>query len=463
MTRIILFITLFIFNIVSAQDITGSWTGAIKIPQGDLPMILHISKDGNTYKSLMDSPMQGVKGIPMTATTFDGTSLHVTLTEANFDYKATYQNGAFKGILNQNGNTLELNLTHGKEQEKPKRPQEPLKPYPYHSEDVSFKNQKAGITLAGTLTLPKKDGNYPAVILITGSGGQNRDEEILGHKPFLVLADYLTKNGIAVLRYDDRGIGQSGGNFDGALTTDFATDAAAAISYLKTRKEINKNKIGLAGHSEGGTVASIVAADNPDVAFVVLLAAGNIPGDEQMVLQNYLIGKAQGMPEEDLTKLGAINRKLYDVIKQEDDIAQMKLKLQKVFHSEMKPLFVSKGVPEEQVNKTIEMQTEGLVNPWYVGFIRTNPTPYLEKIKCPVLALNGDKDVQVAAVANLEAVNNAGIKSGNKKITTKKMAGLNHLFQEADTGLPAEYGEIEQTLSPAVLTEISSWIKAQVK
>ena len=450
-------------SLLFAQDITGAWSGSLTLPQGKLPLIINIANTGNGYSATMDSPLQKAKGIPLSSVTFDGTTLHITMAQANLDYKATYANNAFKGTWVQNGNTLQLNLTRGTEGDKPKRPQEPIAPFPYHTEDITFKNDKANITLAGTLKLPNKEGSFPVVILITGSGGQDRNEEIMGHKPFLVLADHLTKNGIAVLRFDDRGVGQSGGVFENATTNDFATDAEAALAYLKTRKEINKGKIGIAGHSDGGTAAAIAASRNPDVAFVVLMAAGNIPGDELMVLQNYMIGKAQGMPEADLTQLAGLNRKLYDVIKRETDPAKLKAGLTQVFNTDMKPLFISKGVPEAEVEQSMKMQVEGLASTWYANFIRSQPAQYLEKIKCPILAINGDKDLQVAAKANLDAVKRAGLKSGNKKITTKELPGLNHLFQETQTGLPSEYGELEQTFSPLALNEISTWIKQQVK
>jgi pimeloyl-ACP methyl ester carboxylesterase len=454
-------LTLLLNFLCFAQDITGAWNGSLNLPQGELPLIINISKSGSSYSATMDSPKQGAKDIPV-AIAFEDNNLHITLPAANFDYKATYVNNVFNGTLNQNGNTYKLDLKRG-ETAKLKRPQEPVAPYPYHTEEVTFKNDKAGITLAGTLTLPKKEGVFPAVILITGSGGQNRDEELFGHKPFLVLADYLTRKGVAVLRYDDRGVGQSGGVFETATTADFATDAQAALNYLQTRREINKKKTGLAGHSEGGAVAAMVAAGNADVAFVVLMAGSNIPGDELMVLQNYMLGKAGGMPEEDLTLLGGINRKLYDVIKLETNPEKMKKGLEVVFNTDLKPLFLSKGIPEAQFNQAMKIQLEGLLTPWYVSFIKSRPALYLEKIKCPVLALNGDKDLQVAAVANLEAVKRAAEKSGNKNVTVKQMKGLNHLFQEAATGLPAEYETIEQTLSPSVMEEISGWISTQTK
>lgn len=461
------FTTLFfllVSTLVFAQDVTGTWYGLFSYPGGKMRLTLHITKTATGYAATFDSPDEKAKDLPIPSIAFENNTLAFAAPAANLDYKGTLENNAIKGNLLVNNTQMPLDF--GREEIKtPKllRPQEPVKPYPYVTEDVTFKNEKAGITLAGTLTLPKKEGNFPAVILISGSGAQNRDEEIMGHKPFLVLADFLTKNGIAVLRYDDRGVGKSTGDFEASTTQDFSTDADAAFQYLKTRKEINKNKIGLAGHSEGGAIAPIVAVKNPDAAFIVLMAGPAISGDEVMMLQNYMLGKADGMPEEELTKLGAINRKVYDVIKQESNPDVMKTKLHSLLNTELKPLFVSKGIPQSNIDQYIDMQISGLISPWYINFMKYDPAPVLEKVKCPVLAINGDKDLQVAAMANLNAVKRIAEKSGNKKIVTKQLPGLNHLFQESDKGLPSEYGTIEQTISPVALNEISGWILKQVK
>lgn len=461
------FTTLFfllVSTLVFAQDVTGTWYGLFSYPGGKMRLTLHITKTATGYAATFDSPDEKAAGLPIPSIAFENNTLAFAAPAANLDYKGTLENNAIKGNLLVNNTQMPLDF--GREEIKaPKvlRPQEPVKPYPYVTEDVTFKNEKAGVTLAGTLTLPKKEGNFPAVILITGSGAQNRDEEIMGHKPFLVLADFLTKNGIAVLRYDDRGVGKSTGDFETATTQDFATDADAAFQYLKTRKEINKNKIGLAGHSEGGAIAPIVAVKNPDAAFIVLMAGPAIAGDEVMMLQNYMLGKADGMPEEELTKLGGINRKVYDIIKQESNTNEMQTKMHALLTAELKPLFVSKGIPQSNIDQYINMQISGLISPWYVNFMKYDPAPTLEKVKCPILAINGDKDLQVAAMANLNAIKRIAEKSGNKKVTTKQLPGLNHLFQESDKGLPSEYGTIEQTISPAALNEISGWILKQVK
>lgn len=465
MKKLLLTALLCLTAAVNAQDITGDWFGLLSIPGTKLHINLHIKKADKGYTATMDSPDQGANDLPVTTITIENNTVNFAIPAGGISYKGTLEGKSIKGTFTQSGYNIPLDF--GRETPKAeavKRPQEPVKPYPYYEEEITIKNDKAGLTLAGTLTLPKQGGsNYPAVILITGSGAQNRDEELLDHKPFLVLADYLTRQGIAVLRYDDRGTGKSTGKFANATTQDFATDAEAAFKYLKTRKEINPKKIGLAGHSEGGIVAPIVAVNNPDVDFIVLLAGTAIPGDELMVLQNYMIGKANGMPETELTKLSAINRNIYNLIKEEENIAVLKTRLQAAFNKDLKPILIANGIPEHQVSNYIEMQVSDITSPWYVNFIRYNPAPTLEKVKCPVLAINGSKDVQVSAKANLDAIKRIAEKSGNKKITTVELDGLNHLFQTSTTGAPTEYGEIEETFAPIALKTVGDWIAQQVK
>ncbi|WP_294818930.1 alpha/beta hydrolase [uncultured Flavobacterium sp.] len=464
MKKAISFLLFLVSATLFAQDISGPWHGLLTFPGGQLRITITIENvEGGGYTATMLVPEQSPKAIPVTSVLYENGIIAFGLPDAGIDYRGTLENNVFKGTFTQNRNALPLDLGREEVKIQPKaRPQEPVKPYPYTTEEVTFKNDKAGITLAGTLTMPQKGGNYPAVILISGSGPQNRDEELLGHKPFLVLADHLTRAGIAVLRYDDRGVGASEGKFAKATTEDFAIDAEAAFLYLKTRKEINTGKIGMIGHSEGGMIAPIVASRQADAAFIVLLAGPAIPGDELMLLQNYLMGKANGMPEEELTKLGAINRQLYDAIKAEKEPNPLRAKLQTIFDQQLKPVFISKGIPKDQVTQYVDIQVNEMASPWYSNFIRYNPAPVLEKVQCPVLALNGEKDLQVAPTANLDAVKRAAQKSGNKKVTAKVLPGLNHLFQETKTGSPAEYGELEQTFSPVALKEITDWIKKQV-
>lgn len=343
------------------------------------------------------------------------------------------------------------------------RPQEPQKPYPYYSEDVIFKNKQEGIRLAGTLTLPQKDGIFPAVILISGSGPQNRDEALAGHKPFLILADYLTKNGIAVLRYDDRGTALSEGNFNEATSLDLATDVESALAYLKTRKEINTQKIGLVGHSEGGLIAPLVAADSKDVAFIIMLAGPGIPGDKILLIQQRLIAKVSGTSKQEIKVTERINRRIFNLVKTATNTSSLKTDLRtnlKLFLNE-NPNF---KIPDGMSNDTfINLQIETYTTPWMQYFIKYDPTPTLKKVSVPVLALNGAKDLQITAKENLRTIKKAFRKAKNKRVSIKKLPSLNHLFQESNTGLPNEYELIEQTYSPKMLEEVLNWLNLQVK
>jgi alpha/beta superfamily hydrolase len=340
-----------------------------------------------------------------------------------------------------------------------KRPQEPVKPYPYYSEEVTIENKIANITLAGTLTLPTKEGKYPVVVLITGSGPQNRDEELMGHKPFLVLSDYLTRNGIAVLRCDDRGTFASKGNFAKATTFDFATDVEAEVNYLKTRKDIDTKHIGLIGHSEGGIIAPIVAVKDKDLIFIVLMAGTGVSGSDLLLRQQEAIGKASGMKDEDLKIVAELNAHIYKMVDEIQNTDTLKSKITNYLLAKSKELPDLKIPEGKTVNDFIDMQLAQLITPWMLNFIRYNPAPMLEKVKCAVLAINGDKDLQVDSKINLPAIENALKKGGNKKYTIKELPGLNHLFQECKTGLPSEYASIEQTISPVALQTIANWIK----
>jgi hypothetical protein len=447
------------------QDITGQWNGALKVQGTQLRLIFKISNKDNGLISTMDSPDQGAEGIPTTTTSFENSTLKIALTSAKIEYEGILgKDNIIVGNFKQAGQIFPMNLSKEKiEKETLVRPQEPTKPFPYYSEDIVFENKKAGINLAGTLTLPKKEGLFPVVILISGSGPQNRDEELLGHKPFLVLSDYLTKNGIAVLRFDDRGTALSKGDFKTATSFDFATDVEAGIEYLKTRKEINKKQIGLIGHSEGALIAPIVASRSKDISFIVLLAGPGIQGDKLLLLQQKLIGKASGISDENLAKNELTNRKAFDIVNQSTSNAQLNIDLTNFIKQSLKDspnTEIPRGMSEDDF---VKLQVDQITNPWMQCFIKYNPAPTLEKVKCPILALNGAKDLQVPPKENLEAIKEALIKGGNKKATIKELQNLNHLFQECKTGLPQEYSTIEQTFSPTALTEILNWLQTQTK
>lgn len=462
-----LFISLMLFISVAlfSQEIVGDWNGSLKIQGIQLRIVFHVTKTNDGYTATMDSPDQGAKGIPLSKATYQNQVLTLELDALKINYTGIFDNKeTITGTFNQAGQSLPMTLIRKAiEKEVVKRPQEPVKPYPYYSEEITFENKKDSITLAGTLTLPKKEGKFPVVVLITGSGPQNRDEELMGHKPFLVLADYLTRNEIAVLRYDDRGTYASKGNFSKATTNDLATDVEAAVSYLETRKEINPKKIGLIGHSEGGIIAPIVAAKSKDVSFVVMLAGTAIPGSELLLRQQELIGRASGMSEQDLKTTAKINKYVYELVDKYQNNDTLKLKVSTYLTEETKKHPEMKIPEGKSINDIVDMQLTQLMSPWMLNFIRYNPAPTLEKVKCPVLAINGDKDLQVPSNINLPAIEKSLRKGGNKKVTVKELPGLNHLFQECKTGSPNEYGQIEQTFSPTALEAIKTWLKAVTK
>lgn len=447
-----------------AQEITGQWNGLLKAPGAQLRIVFHIEKEGDGFKATMDSPDQNAFGFKVTSVQFEKQELILKLAELMIEYTGIPINGIIKGNFKQAGMSFPLDLTREEiTVQAYRRPQEPVEPFPYLAEEVKFENVLDKIKLAGTLTYPSGRGPFPAVVLISGSGPQNRDEEVFGHKPFLVLSDHLTRNGIAVLRFDDRGTAQSEGSFATATSEDFARDVEAAIEYLKTRNEINHQQIGLIGHSEGGIIAPMVAVKSPDVAFVILLAGTGIPGDELLLLQQRLIGRAYGLSDEELNQAAVINKEAFRILRgsnQPDELSRLLTDFLKENLKNNADSQIPQGVSEDEF---IAMQVQQLVTPWMRFFISHNPAPLLEKVACPVLALNGEKDLQVPPAENLSAIEKALLKGGNTKITVKELPGLNHLFQECETGSPAEYAEIEQTFSPLALNKISSWISKVVK
>lgn len=449
---------------VYAQDITGQWNGALNIQGQQLRLVIHVSRSGEGYTATMDSPDQGAKGIPVTTVTFTAPAFRLEVANLRLEYSGELKGDVIAGTFKQGGFSTPMDLSRQAIEKKViVRPQEPAKPYPYNTEDVTFRNEKDALTLAGTLTLPKGDGPFPVVVLISGSGPQNRDEELMGHKPFLILADHLTRNGIGVLRFDDRGTGASTGTFGTATSADFATDVEAAIQYLQGRKEINKKKIGLIGHSEGGMIAPMVATRSGAVSYIVLLAGPGITGAELLLMQQQLIGKASGMDNATLEATRALNKGMFDIITSTDNRETLPAQLTAFVEQKLKaePQYVqASGMKEEELVKMVSGQFTGA---WMQYFLRYDPVPVLQKVKCPVLALNGSKDLQVPAKENLEGIRAALAKGGNRNVTVKELPGLNHLFQEAQTGLPQEYPTIDQTISPSALSEISSWILKQAK
>jgi pimeloyl-ACP methyl ester carboxylesterase len=362
---------------------------------------------------------------------------------------------------------LLIGLQGFSQQQATKHPQTPLPPFPYKADSVEYDNADKTVHLAGTFTYPKTKGPFVTLLMITGSGQQDRDETLLGHKPFLVIADYLTKKGFAVLRVDDRGMGKSKGQILKATSADFAEDAITSIQYLLTRSEVNKKKIGVIGHSEGGLIAPMVYTKWLQLAFIISLAGTGVSGAEVLLKQ-----------QTDPVK-GVVNNAAFDAYylltqqtlsaihdnPTEPDSAILN-KVKEIYRdwknnkpdSVLVPLHADKATPE-----MYEMQIKHELIPWWKYFISTEPSIFWEKVKCPVLALNGEKDIQVYPQQNLTAITSALKKAGNKKVTPKILPGLNHLFQTCTKCTVKEYGELEETFSPDALKIINDWLNKNLK
>lgn len=465
MKHIIVYIV-FLSALLSAQEtrLDGMWQGVLDVGAAKLRIVFHFkTSEEGVITTTMDSPDQGASGIPTTKTTFENNKLRVELKALAAEFNGTYyaKDGTIFGNWSQGGMDFPLLINRTDKVEIPKRPQTPQPPFPYIQEEVTFENPDAGITLAGTLTLPEGNGPFPAVILVTGSGGQDRDETLMNHKPFWVIADYLSRNGIAVLRYDDRGIAKSGGDRSAATSMDFATDAESALRYLETRKEVNKKKTGLIGHSEGGLIGAIVAARSEELDFLVTLAGPGMNGHDIILLQSELISRANGTSEEKIQKDLDVNRKLFSAVTGAKDTAEAEIKLRKAFDEHLASLSEDERKKPENSEQMIEQQVRILTSDWFRFFLVYNPADDFEKITKPVLALNGELDLQVPPEENLSAIEAALKKAGNKNFKTMKIKGLNHLFQTAKTGSPSEYATIEETFSPEVLKVMSEWIIEQ--
>jgi pimeloyl-ACP methyl ester carboxylesterase len=441
----------------------GIWEGVLKAGALDLRIVFKVKKDGDGFKATMDSPDQGAKDIPLTKATFADGKLTLELEKVGtYNGKLAEDSKSLAGEWKQGGKAFPLELKKVEKVSEARRPQVPKPPFPYKSEDVTFPSLAKDVTMAGTLTLPEGAGPFPAAILITGSGPQDRDETIFEHKPFLILADHLTRKGIAVLRYDDRGIGKSTGKFKDATSADFAQDARGAFDYLLTRKEINGKKIGFIGHSEGGMIAPMVAAEVKDVGFIVLLAGPGVPCSQLLSTQVEAVAKVTGQTAREATLARRISSRMFEIAKGDKEGDELQKALKEALHEEIGKLDeADRKELGEKEQKAIEARLSDLAAPWMRYFIRFDPRPTVAKVRCPILAINGEKDVQVDAKENLPAIQKAAESGGNKDVTTKELPDLNHLFQTCKTGAPSEYGKIEETFAPAALEIISAWILAR--
>jgi len=437
-------------------DVTGSWVGTLDAAGQELRLVFHIVRgDAGQLSGTMDSPDQGAYGLALSAVEEgeDGSvRVEFAMAAGEFTGRFSDDRSTIDGNWAQGGASLPLLLERtDSESLAPARPQEPEPPFPYEALDVEFENPEAGIRLAGTFTIPAGDGPHPAVALLTGSGPQDRNSALFGHRPFLVVADYLTRRGIAVLRFDDRGIGSSTGNFAVATTPDFASDALAAVAFLQTRPEVDPEKIGLVGHSEGAIVAPMAANQGGDVAFAVLLASTGVNGRELLVMQAKAMNRAAGLPETVIEQRAEVQESVLDVavVAENDSVAA----------EQARAILADAGLTGDAA----EGQIRWLLSPWMKYFLVYDPLPALRDLSIPVLALNGEKDTQVPPTENLVPVEEALREGGNPDVTAEVLPGLNHLFQTAETGVPSEYAGIEETFSPAALEKIADWILKRTK
>ena len=434
----------------------GDWVGAITVGGTDLRVVFRLRTDAEgTLVGTMDSPDQGATGIEIGAVQVREDTLRLRVPSIAGAYAGVYQDSvaAIEGVWIQGGQRLPLTLRATDAAPTVQRPQEPSMPYPYVSETVTFRNDSADVTLRGTLTYPDDaEGPVPGVVLVAGSGPSDRNATIMGHKPFLVLADALTRRGLAVLRFDERGVGRSGGTQAGATTVDFAGDVGAAVEALARHEAVASGEIGVIGHSEGGLIAPMVATRSDRVAFLVLLAAPGLPGDVILADQLDRRIRAQGANRRMRALQRGTQERIFEILKQDADSATIAGQLRKV-------MVQSRGISGEQ---TITREVERLMDPWLRFFISHDPRTSLRRVDVPVLALAGSKDQQVAPDTNQAAIAAALNADQNPDVTVRTLDGLNHLFQPAETGAPSEYGRIEETFAPAALDAIGDWIDEHI-
>lgn len=438
---------------LSAQEVIGTWKGSLSVQGTELPIVVRIWQEDGTYKALMDSPQQNAIGIKVESVKYENKMLSISVPSLAVTIAGTISGTTYSANFTQGNIELPLVMDRTSTSATICRKQEPLPPYPYHTEEVKFPSVDSGVELNGTLTLPKESGKYPAVVLVSGSGTQNRDEELLGHKPFKVIADYLTRRGIIVLRYDDREFTTK--KYEGATSRNYANDALGAVAFLKSHGSVDSERIGIIGHSEGGTIAFMCAAESKDIDFIVSLAGMTVAGDKCLMAQNRRAIAAAGFSAEIQQKSLDVIQTIFDETKRRElaDIQQSA----KEIVAEALTQHSAKDIPQPLIanfEQTLHSMTE-----WMKFFLSHDPLVDIKRIKCRVLALNGDMDTQVLADDNLAVLNRA--ENLSEQLTAKKYEGLNHLFQPCATGDVSEYASIEQTISEEVLSDIAEWILGQ--
>ena len=449
----------------STDGVAGHWEGKIETPTGDLVVKVDLEEgDGGAWSGTIDLPQQGASGLALEKISVDGASVAFTITgvpgQPTFDgtLAANDDGPTIAGTFTQGPAKLAFELGRGAA-ELPRRPQDPVEPVPYRAEDIRFEHD--GLAFGGTLTLPAEEtgeGPYPGVVLLSGSGAQDRDEALAGHRPFLVLADALTRRGIAVLRIDDRGVGETEGNLTVTTVDDLASDALAAIGVLAAREEVDATRVGLIGHSEGGLIAPLAASRSEAVRFVVMLAGPGVPGTDILARQLSLISKAGGMSEEDLARQEALQRKALGLILSDAPADPVEAAMRDLVEFQVARSPAAAQMTDEAREAMVDASVSSSSSPWFKSFMAYDPRPALAKVTVPVLALNGSLDLQVETAQSFPEIEKALAEAGNQDVILREFEGLNHLFQHATTGAPGEYAQIEETISPEVLQVIGDWI-----
>lgn len=443
-------------------ELDGIWEGKLDVGAIKLRLVFRITigEDG-AASATIDSPDQGAFGLPVDDVSFEEGKVKLAMRALAATYEGTpdAEWSKLAGRFTQAGHALPLDLARVEAATERARPQTPKPPFPYEEHEVEYRNETDDITIAGTLTLPKGDDAVPAVLLITGSGAQDRDETIFDHKPFAVIADYFTRRGIAVLRVDDRGIGGTSPGTPDATSVDLSRDAEAGVDFLLSHDRIRNDAIGLVGHSEGGMIGPMVAARREDVAFLVLLAGPGQPCGDLLVEQSSLLMRASGASEDQVAQNVKTQRALFALMDDDTlDTAKLRAKAREIFETDT-------NMPLDPTARetTMNAQLRQVTSPWFRYFVRYDPGPTLEKVTCPVLALNGELDLQVPCAPNLAGIATALRKAGNEDFQTLALPRLNHLFQECETGTVGEYAEIETTIEERVLAKMATWITERTK
>ncbi len=453
-------------NAQEKEKLIGTWDGTLNIEGFSLKIVIHISEEDTVLKGKLDSPDQGAFGLPADLVSLTGDKFRFELKNLGAVYNGKFFADSLKivGSFEQGGMTIPLVLRKSKSESKgPNRPQEPKEPFPYNVEEVTFNNEEENFSLSGSLFIPKEGKKFPAVVVISGSGAQERDGLVFAHKTLLVQGDYLARQGFVVLRYDERGVGKSGGKFSGTTTDGFTKDCIAAVKYLSSRKDVDANKIGIMGHSEGGIIGPLAASQMKEVAFVVSIAGPTIAGKELLPIQIAALDSVMNYDKEKQEILLQFNKIIFELAATIEDTILLRDQLMETYNNFLSQLPAEKKKFLEMDSVDLERSMKMLFSPWMKRFLELNPLTALNKVEVPVLMLFGEKDLQVPAIPNLRALNEFLKKTNKKNITSIELKSLNHLMQKCETGSTMEYAKIEETISPDALEAIGNWLNKNVK